>query len=93
MDGEGHRSSDPRAFHPLIMVKCTPFRAAINEILIDDKTTVLADQLSTFIVMDKLSASALRANGLGMVFSLFFMLLDAFFEPVFERFPLILENF
>ena len=73
------------------MVEGTPLGAAVNEIVIDDKPAALADQLSTLVVVDKLSASAFRADRLGMVLG--FLLVFFLLYSCLERFTLGLEDF
>ena len=46
------------------MVECTPFRTAIDEVFVDDKATILADELGTLVIMDELAAATLRTDRL-----------------------------
>jgi hypothetical protein len=73
------------------MVEGTPFGAAVDEVVIDDKPAALADQFCTLIVMDELTATALRTDGLRVVLG--FFLVFFLFYPCFERFTLRLEDF
>ena len=67
MDGKGHRCADTGPLHPLVVIKCTPLGAAVDEIIINDKATALADQFCPLIVMDKLASAALGTDCLGVV--------------------------
>ena len=73
------------------MVEGTPFRAAVNEVVIDDKPAALADQFCTLVVVDKLPAAALRTNGLRMVLG--FLLVFFLLYSCLECFALRLEDF
>ncbi len=71
MNRERHRSPDTGALHTLVVVERPPLRTPVDEVTINDQTASLADQLCPFIIMDKLSSSALRAYRFGMIFRFF----------------------
>jgi len=71
VDRKRHRSPDTGTLHTLVVVECPPLGTAIYEISVNDETATLADQFCPFIVMDELSAPALRADRFGMIFCLF----------------------
>ena len=73
------------------MVEGTPLRAAVDEVIIDDKPAALADQLCALIVVDELTATALRTDGLRVVLG--FFLVFFLFYPCLECFTLRLEDF
>jgi hypothetical protein len=93
MDGKGHGCSDPRSFHPLIVIESTPFWSPVDEIFINDKPAALAYQFCPLIVMDQLPAAALRTDRLCMILGLLFVFFHTLLQTVFESFPLILKNF
>jgi hypothetical protein len=91
MDREGHRGADTGAFHTLVMVECTPLRATVDEIIIDDKAAALADQFCPLVVMDELPSATLGTDRLGVILCLSFLLF--LFGPCLERLALGLEDF
>jgi hypothetical protein len=50
------------------MVESTPFGAAVDDFIIEDKATVLAYQFGTFVILNELTATALRTDGLISLF-------------------------
>ena len=73
MNPIGHRSSCSCSFFSLVAVKCSPFRTMINYIFINDKSTILAYQFRSGIILTKMCTPAFRA------FDSFFYFLFLFF--------------
>ena len=68
MDRERHRCADTGALHALVVVERTPLGAAVDELLVENETAVLAYEFGTLVVVNELTAAALRADGLNALF-------------------------
>jgi len=64
------------------MVEGPPFWTTVNKIIIDYKTTVLAYELCTLVIVDELPAATFGANRLGVVLRLLFVFLDTFLDSL-----------
>ena len=90
MDCEGHRISDTRTLHPLIVVESTPLGTAVYELFLKNKSAILADKFRTLIIVNQLTAAALGTDGLRSLLGLLLLLLDLFNRALLECFSLTL---
>ena len=94
MDRERHRCADTGALHALIVIECTPLGAAVDELLVENETAVLAYEFRALVVVDELAAAALGADGLNALFgALLLRLLDLLLPSLLQGLALQLQLF